>query len=281
MSGIDAYRHDGFIFEVTDSGPEEGRAVILLHGFPEDRHQWSAVSSVLNGAGYRTLAPDQRGYSPGANPNQRRAYRAGTLAGDVLALADAAGARRFDVVGHDWGALVAWSLAADHRERVRSLCALSVPHPGAVRWAMTRSAQALRSSYVAFFQLPWLPERVLSRRGGRLMAAGLRRSGLDAASADRFALRAADHRDLTGPLNWYRALLLDAGRLPGPVEVPTLFVWGDRERFVSRAAAEACGRWVTGPYRFEVLAGASHWLPTTAADEISALLSAHLASAGG
>ncbi|MGH9057060.1 MAG: alpha/beta fold hydrolase [Acidimicrobiales bacterium] len=102
----DRYTHDGLTFDVDDAGPPDGRAVIALHGFPEDRQTWSPLSTSLVGAGYRVLAPDQRGYSPGARPAGRRAYTIDRLAGDVLALAGAAGADRFDLVGHDWGALV-------------------------------------------------------------------------------------------------------------------------------------------------------------------------------
>lgn len=278
MSGLQSFEHHGLVFDVTESGPEGGRGVILLHGFPEDRQQWSALSAALGGAGCRTLALDQRGYSPGAAPAGRRCYRMAELTGDVLGLADAADMERFDLVGHDWGALVAWALAARRPDRVRSLCALSVPHPAAMRRAMARSAQALRSSYVAFFQIPWLPERLLSAGKGRLLAAGLRRSGLDAATARRFASRAVDPGALTGPLNWYRALPLDAATLPGPVSVPTLYVWGDQERFVTRAAATACRHWVSGPYRFETVQNGGHWLPTTAAEEVWHLLGEHLAA---
>lgn len=274
---VSSHERAGLRFDVTDVGPPGGRVVIMLHGFPEDRFSWSALASPLADTGYRVLAPDQRGYSPGASPAGRRAYRLQELTADVIALADAAGAERFDLVGHDWGSLVSWALADRHPGRVRSLCALSVPHPKAVRHAMIRSTQALASSYMGFFQLPWLPERLLARGGGRMLADGLERSGLDHATAQRFAARAAKPAAMTGPLNWYRALPLDGRRLPGPVSVPTLFVWGDRERFVTRRAAEACAQWVRGPYRFVPLAGRTHWLPTTAADELAPLLCDHLA----
>lgn len=273
---LSSFERAGLQFEVTDVGPPEGRVVIMLHGFPEDRFSWSDLATSLAGTGYRVLAPDQRGYSPSASPKGRRAYRIAELIDDVLALADAAGTRRFDVVGHDWGALVGWALADRRPERVRSLCALSVPHPGAVRHAMIRSTQALASSYVLFFQLPRLPEHVLAGSGGRLLARGLERSGLDHATARRFASRGAEPGAMTGPLNWYRAMPFDAGSLPGPVTVPTLFVWGDRERFVTRRAAEACASWVNAPYRFVVLQGRTHWLPTTAAGEVGPILGDHL-----
>lgn len=277
--GLGSYERDGLRFEVTDAGQADGRVVIMLHGFPEDRFSWSALTGPLVDDGYRVLAPDQRGYSRSAAPARRRAYRLRELVADVLTLADSAGAERFDLVGHDWGSLVSWALAHSHPERVRSLCALSVPHPRAMRHAMSRSAQAFTSSYALFFQLPWVPEHLLVRGGGRMLADGLERSGLDRATAQRFASRAAEPAAMTGPLNWYRAVPLDLGSLPGPVTVPTLFVWGDRERFVTASAAQACARWVRGPYRFVTLAGRTHWLPTTAAEEIAPILGDHLAAA--
>ncbi len=232
--------------------------VIALHGFPEDRLSWSGVTPALAAAGFRVLAPDLRGYSPGARPHARREYALGKLAGDVLALADEAGAERFDVVGHDWGAHLAWYLGANQPERIRSVTAVSVPHPGAIREAFTRSTQALRLYYMLLFQLPALPERLVGWRGGEFFRKSLIRSGLDAQSAARYAGR----RDMTGPLNWYRGIPFSRreARMPA-VTVPTLYVWGDRDPFVTRAAAERCGAWVTGPYTYRIVPGGSHWLP--------------------
>jgi pimeloyl-ACP methyl ester carboxylesterase len=269
---MDRYTHDGLTFDLTERGPSDGRSVILLHGFPEDRHCWAALADALADAGYRALAPDQRGYSPGARPRGRRSYTLEKLSGDVLALADSAGAARFDVVGHDWGAAVGWYLAGAHRDRVRSLTALSVPHPGAVVEALGRSRQPLRSWYMLYFQLPALPELMLSAGGGTRFAGLLRGLGLDAASAERAAKAGA----MTGPLNWYRALPFDARRHAGPVTAPTLFVWGERDRFVTRVAAERCGRHVSGPYCFVPLPEADHWLPSGAPHLITPLLLRHL-----
>jgi len=242
---------------VSDDGPAAGPVVILLHGFPADRSSWSAVTPALTAAGYRVLAPDQRGYSPGAQPRRRREYTMEHLTEDVFALADAAGADRFHVVGHDWGANLAWHLAARHAERIRSLTALSVPHPQAVRSAFWRSTQALRLYYMLFFQLPAVPEWLLRRPG--LMRRSLVSSGLDTESADRYAARAGA---MTGPLNWYRALPYPAhgGKMP-KVTVPTLFVWGERDRFVTPTAAAGCGAWVGGPFTYHPLPGVSHWIP--------------------
>jgi pimeloyl-ACP methyl ester carboxylesterase len=274
------YTHNGLVFEVTDAGPASSRVVILLHGFPEDRQCWTALSELLVSAGYRTIAPDQRGYSPGARPVGRRSYSMGDLCSDILALADAAGADQFDVVGHDWGAGVAWNLAASAPERVRSLCALSVPHPRAFTASFAKSSQALRSWYMYFFQLPKLPERVLAARGGSMLEASLVRSGLDRQTSERYAARAADLKAMSGPINWYRAIPFDVRHPPGKVKIPTLFFWGDQEKFVTKAAAEGCERWVTGLYKYVVLPGRTHWLPTTAFREIAPVLLEHLASAG-
>jgi pimeloyl-ACP methyl ester carboxylesterase len=274
---LTSFSHDGLDFDVTDSGEPGGRCVILLHGFPADRQSWDAITPRLNDAGYRTLAPDQRGYSPRARPPDRRSYRMVALAGDVLALADAAGAERVDVIGHDWGASVAWNLAARHPGRVRSLAAVSVPHPAAFAAALRRPDQLRKSWYMGAFQLALLPERLLGRGRGEVFRRQLERSGLDPASAARYASRAAAGA-MTGPLNWYRALPFDLpGKVP-PVEVPSLFVWGDQDAFLTPRAAEGASAWMRGPRRVQRLSGASHWIPETAAGQLADLLLEHLGS---
>lgn len=277
---MEGYHHDGLTFEVTDKGPAGGRVVITLHGFPEDRHCWEQLSETLAKSGCRTLAPDQRGYSPRARPPARRSYRMSLLACDVLALADEAGARTFDLIGHDFGAVVSWYMAARFPDRVRTLTALSVPHPRAFLSAMGRSSQALHSWYMMFFQIPWLPEHMLAYRGGSLMEDGLSKGGLDAATARRYGSRAANATGMTGPINWYRAIPFDARDRIGPVSVPTLFIWGAQDRYVTRAAAERCADYVTGGYRFVALDEQSHWLPTAAAGEIEPLVLEHLSAVG-
>jgi pimeloyl-ACP methyl ester carboxylesterase len=279
MDGMDSFSNDGFDFDVTDTpageGTATGEAVVLLHGFPADRHSWDAMTPALTAAGYRVLAPDQRGYSPGARPRSRRAYTTAQLAGDVLALADQAGLQRFHLVGHDWGAALAWYLAGHHPERLISVAALSVPHPDAFLSAMLRSSQGFRSWYMAAFQTPAVPELLFSRLGRRTLRASLMRGGLNRDSADRYAARIAEPAAIRGPLNWYRALPFSVRDHTGPVELPALFLRGDGDPYISRTAAELCGRYVTGPYRYEVLAGASHWLPETAPDRVAPLLVEH------
>jgi pimeloyl-ACP methyl ester carboxylesterase len=249
------FSNGGLVFDVDDLGDAGAPAVVLLHGFPQDRTAWREVAPPLVAGGLRVLAPDLRGYSPSASPRERRAYTLDALATDVLALADRAGLARFHLAGHDWGAALAFHVAGLHPGRVRTLTALSVPHRGA--WASAwRGTQLWRSAYVGFFQLPWLPERVLARGiGGRLV-----RSGLGAERARHYAERAA-RGELDAALNWYRALTLRAGKRFPRVTVPTLYAWGDRDEFVTEPLARRCGRWVDGEYTFEILRGVNHWIP--------------------
>lgn len=270
----------GLTFDIHDGGSKDGELVVLLHGFPEDATCWNDLAVTLHREGYRTLAPDQRGYSPGARPTGRAAYKLTVLVDDVIALLDAAGAANAHIVGHDWGAVVAWALAAWHPERVRTLTALSVPHPHAFHRALLRSSQLLHSWYMVLFQLPVLPEWAMRAGGGRFLARNLRGMGLDEPAIERYVARMSEPGALTAALNWYRALGPTVARKVGKVAVPTLYVWSTEDGALTRAAAEASERFVTGPYRFEVLEGFSHWLPDQAAAELAPLILEHLRAAG-
>ncbi|WP_251151049.1 alpha/beta fold hydrolase [Cellulosimicrobium sp. Marseille-Q4280] len=256
-----ALRRGRLTFHVHDSGPEDGEPVVLLHGFPEDSSSWDRVAPLLHDAGLRTVALDQRGYSPGARPRERAAYRLDFLVADVLAVLDATGPAH--VVGHDWGGNVAWALGAWAPERVRSLTVLSTPHPRALSRSLVRSDQALRSLCVGFFQLPALPEAVLSRS----MPSLLERSGLPADDAARYAERLSQPDALRAALNWYRALPL-ARRSVGPVRVPTTYMWGSQDGALGRHAAEGTEADVLASYRFVEL-DSGHWLPETVPTEVA------------
>jgi pimeloyl-ACP methyl ester carboxylesterase len=277
---MDSFRHDGLVFDVRDAGPPDGEPVVLLHGFPQDSGAFDRLSPALHQAGLRTLAPDQRGYSPGARPPGRAAYRVRAVVDDVLALLDAAGLQSAHVVGHDWGGAAAWALAAWHPWRVRTLTVLSIPHPAAMTQAMVRSDQALRSSYMALFQLPVVPEQLLLAGGARGLRRMLRQGGLPDDLVERYVARMQEPGALTAALNWYRAIPY-GGRDPvGTVRVPTLHVWGDRDAALGRAAIEASAQFVSAPYRLEVLEGVNHWVPELAADRVAELLVAHVRTAG-
>jgi pimeloyl-ACP methyl ester carboxylesterase len=277
---MDSFRREGMVFDVRDSGPADGEPVVLLHGFPQDRSAYDRLAPVLHGAGLRTLAPDQRGYSPGARPAGRAAYRLRETTRDVLALLDAAGLESAHVVGHDWGGVVGWALGAWHPDRVRTLTALSVPHPAAMARALVTSDQGLRSYYMALFQLPVVPERLLLAGKGAALRTVLQRGGLPDEAVDRYVERMREPGALTAALGWYRALPLGARDAIGRVPVPTLHVWSTGDAFLGRAATEATRRYVTGPYRLEVLEGVPHWIPELAAERTGELVVAHTRGTG-
>lgn len=272
---IQSYTHDGLTFDVRDEGPADGPVVVLLHGFPERSTSWRLVAPLLHERGLRTLAPDQRGYSPGARPGRRRDYRVSKLAGDVAALLELVGGP-VHLVGHDWGAVVGWTLAAERPELLRTWTAVSVPHPMAFIQAMVSSRQGLRSTYIGFFQLPLVPERAAAVAGGPFDRF-LRGGGMTRDEVARFRTEMVEDGALPGALGWYRALpLADHRATARRVAVPTTFVWSDGDAAVDRRGAEQTERFVEGPYRFEVLEGVSHWIPTHAPERLADLVLARI-----
>lgn len=261
-------------FQTWESGPADGELVLLLHGFPQHADSWDKVVPLLNEAGYRTVTMNQRGYTPGAQPPRRRDYLIPELAADAAAVIDTYGGRAH-VVGHDWGAIVAWTLATDHPDEVATVTPVSVPHPRAFLASMGTSRQALSSWYILFFQLPWLPERALRSRWNWFMT---RYTGQSQEASDRDLASFPEPGALTGPLNWYRALpLLNLWKRSGArVAQPTLFVWSDQDVALKRKGAETTERYVDGPYTFEILPGISHWIPEAAPGPFVDLLVAHL-----
>ena len=258
--------HDGLAFEVTVAGPEDAPPVLLLHGFPQSSRSWWQVVDRLE-ADHRLLVPDQRGYSPGARPADVAAYAVDVLAADALAVAAALGHERVHVVGHDWGASVAWQLAAHHPSRVLSLTALSIPHLAAFGRAVVEDDEQRRlSAYLADFRRPGHEERLLADDARELRAffdGVVARDDGDA----YVALMAGGA--LTPALGWYRAMGRDLGRMP-PVGVPTTYVWGEGDRATSEAAATGCAAYVEGDYRFVRLPGVSHWTPDEVPDVVAA-----------
>jgi pimeloyl-ACP methyl ester carboxylesterase len=270
------FSHDGLTFPVRDQGPlDSADPVLMLHGFPQTVAAFDGVAPALHAAGLRTLAPTQRGYAAGARPNARSAYRIGAIADDAVALLDAAGVTKAHVLGHDWGGMAAWALAGLHPDRVASLTVASTPHPAALGWSFTHSSQAWRSWYMGFFQLPWLPERLIA---GRLRGQ-LRSSGLPVAAADEYAAAMAQPGALAGALAWYRGMPASRQDHIGRIRVPTTYVWGRHDFALGRAAAQATRRFVTAAYLFVELE-AGHWLPENNADELAALVLDRVSSAG-
>jgi pimeloyl-ACP methyl ester carboxylesterase len=261
----------GLTFDVRTLGPDDGEPVVLLHGFPETSLSWSAVAPVLAEAGFRVIAPDQRGYSPDARPTDVSDYAMEHLVGDVLGLADALGLDGFHLVGHDWGAAVAWVVAAHHGDRLRSLVAVSVPHLAAYNAALRGdSDQQERASYIGLMRQEGKAEDVLLEDDGRRLRA-MYDGKIPATHVDAYVDFFLDRAALTGALAWYRAMTAALAETPS-VSVPTTYVWSDGDWAIGRASAEACGEHVTGPFRFVELDGVSHWIPEEVPDDLAAAI---------
>lgn len=272
---MDQFRRGELVFDVIDAGPADGPVVVLLHGFPEQNTMWQPVISRLTADGYRCLAPLQRGYSPGARPPRRRDYRVDELAKDVQALIDASGAELVHLVGHDWGATVAWRVAQRFPDRLLTVTPMSVPHPAAFFKALVTSRQALASWYILFFQLPRLPERYLTRGRGQFTLSGFVESRAQHAPvvAQAEANAMAEPGALTAAINWYRAVPLSSARDTGKkVTVPTMHVWSDGDIALREKGARLTGDYVLGEYRFEVFKGVSHWIVDEQPDAMCDLL---------
>jgi pimeloyl-ACP methyl ester carboxylesterase len=270
-------------FTVRGAGPADGRPVILLHGFPQTSLCFDQEIVALSRAGYRALAPDQRGYSPGARPGTVDDYSVTELVSDVLALADASGMDRFDLVGHDWGAMVGWWVAGSHPERVRSFTPVSTPHPSALAAALASDPdQNERSSYLDVFRQPGVAEQLLlgehdDGEGLRQVFAG---TGIGTAAVRSYVEALSSPGALTAALNWYRANDLRVAPARTSVAVPTMYVWSTEDIALGRQAAEATAEHVSGPYRFEVLKEVNHWIPDVAPDRLVRLLLDHLGGSG-
>lgn len=249
---------------------------LLLHGWPQDGRSWDAVVPHLLAAGHPVWVPDLRGTRPEAAPRSRWSYRASELIEDVAAIAALIG-EPVHLVGHDWGAALAWWVACDRPELCRTLTAVSVPHTGAFLSALVTTRQARDSWYMLAFQLPVLPELLLGdpRRAARMLEA----SGQRPTVAARDAARLTDRRIARGGLGWYRAMALAAPRLlRTPASVPVLQVWSDGDVAVGLESNRRAARYAPAGFRLEVLSGVSHWIPDEVPDRLAALVLDHAAS---
>jgi pimeloyl-ACP methyl ester carboxylesterase len=255
----------GYEFKVHQGGPDQGPVVLLLHGFPQNSQQWGDVVPMLHDAGLRTIAIDQRGYSAGARPAEPQEYAIDECVADALSIMDALNIRSFHVVGHDWGSIVAWGLAAEHPDRVLTLTAISVAHPSAVSQALAGDAdQRQRSEYMGFFARLDRSEPALLADDARVLRGLFAGSGMSAEEVDRYVRPMLVPGALRAALSWYTALALRPLKPYPAVTVPTTFIWGAEDLALGRLQAEACGDFVTGDYRYVPLEKISHWVPDQA-----------------
>jgi len=264
-----------FVLDAIAAGPADGELVLLLHGFPESSWEWRFQLQALGEAGYRAVAPDQRGYSARARPGAVEDYHPLHMVADTIAMADWLSGHQFHLVGHDWGAAVAWAVAGLHPERLRTLTIVSVPHPKAFATALQTEDQQNRSSYIHLFRQEGKAEEVLLGGDGAALRAMLTGTG----AAEEHARVLTQPGAMTAALNWYRAMEPGlVGDIPD-ITTPTLFIWSTNDVALGRDGAEATAQYVKGPYRFEVLEGVSHWIPEEAPEQLNELLLEHLRSA--
>ena len=275
MTRLLRYRHDGLTFDVVDHGPLDGDPVVLLHGWPERATSWRKVVPHLHEAGFRTYAPDQRGYSKGARPKRRRDYALQHLVGDVVALIETIG-RPVHLVGHDWGGAVGWLVAAKRPDLVRSWTCASTPHPKAFAKSLTSSNQGLKSYYMFAFNLPGIPEWMA--RTGR-MDIPWRKGGMTKEDVQRVHDEVIDDDAMHYGLMYYRALPFSGAVLKDSIcRVPTTYVWGDDDVALNEAGMKLTAQFVEGPYEQVTLKGVSHWIPTEAPDELAEHILKRIAS---
>ncbi|MFI8389875.1 alpha/beta fold hydrolase [Streptomyces sp. NPDC085540] len=256
-------------FDVDVSGPEDGEPVLLLHGFPQSRRAWDRIVPALHEAGLRTIAPDQRGYSDGARPAGADCYALPLLAADAVGILDGLGIEEAHVVGHDWGSVVAWYLAARHSDRVRTLTAVSFPHLQAY-WDALREDPKQRqlSRYLAYFVSPESTEELLADDAAQIRA--LFGDAVDPAQVRHYLDLHTRPGVLDAALNWYRSgSLLAEDQGLDPVAVPTTYIWSDVDMAAGRYAVDRTAAYVTGPYRFVLLEGITHWQPEQAPQSVA------------
>ncbi|MDB5294158.1 MAG: alpha/beta hydrolase [Phycisphaerales bacterium] len=272
-------RANGLTLTGVEAGPADGPPVLLLHGFPEFSFGWRHQLPALARAGFRAVAPNLRGYDTSDKPTRVRDYRVEELAADVAGLADHLGGRAA-VVGHDWGGIVAWFAAMRHPGRVSRLAVLNAPHPLAYLRELRRSSQLVRSWYAGFFQVPWLPERLIRANDyalarGTFRAGPCRNAARPAEDVETYVQALARPGALTASLNYYRAAFRrrssDIRRLVRPVEVPTLLIWGERDRYLVPGLADELDAWVPR-LRVERLPAATHWVQHDEPERVNELL---------
>jgi len=273
---------NGIRLNVVQDGPDEGPLVILLHGFPEFWYGWRQQIPYLASAGYRVWAPDQRGYNLSDKPDGIVAYTLDELADDVIGLIDAAGQKQAFLMGHDWGAVVAWWVAAKYPDRLARLVTLNVPH-GAVMQKNLRSnfAQMRKSWYMFFYQLPWLPENLAQRQDWKMVVEALTKSSRSGtfidSDLDQYRQAWSQPNAYRSMLNWYRAIIQKPPKPPASlrITVPTLLIWGAQDKFLGREMAQPSID-LCDDGRLVYIEEATHWVQHEEAERVNELIDTFL-----
>ena len=273
-------------FEVFEAG-SGNRLALCLHGFPEHAISWRHQMPLLARLGYRVWAPNLRGYGGTDSPQEVSAYRMEVLVQDVAGLIRASGARETLLLGHDWGGALAWTLAMREPSLIDRLVVCNLPHPACFMRELKRPPQALRSWYMALFQLPWLPEALLRFRHGQgavdmILRTSRDRSRFPEDVREVYRRNASRPGGATAMLNWYRALVRDGAwrenfpRKFPKIEIPTLLLWGDQDAALSLRTTRGTEAYVTN-LTLRALPGVSHWVQQEAPEAVNAMIEAWLA----
>jgi pimeloyl-ACP methyl ester carboxylesterase len=266
---------NGIRLHVVQAGPKSGVPVLLLHGFPETWRCWIRQLPALVEAGCRVILPDQRGYNLSDKPRGVKNYKADTLVDDIVGLIDALEYEKVNLVGHDWGAAIAWLLACKYPERLHRLSIMNVPHPGVMRRFLLRDFEQMRRSwYIFLFQLPWLPEAGMQRDNWRGAELALRGSGkihtFTNEDIEKYKEAWSQPGAMTAMINWYRAAV--RYQMPVPeeprIKVPTLMMWGMQDVALTHRMARPSMDYVDeGNLIF--FPEATHWVQRDAAEEVN------------
>ena len=266
---------NGINLHVVQAGPQSGVPVVLLHGFPEFWRGWIRQIPALVEAGCRVIVPDQRGYNLSDKPTGVKNYRVDILVEDIIGLIDALAYEKVNLVGHDWGGIVAWALAIKYPERLHKLGIMNVPHPAVMKRFLQRDLEQMRRSwYAAFFQLPWIPEAVLQAGNWHKTEQALRGRNHPRSFTDEDIIKYKEAWSqpgaMTSMLNWYRAAVRSRGidsRVPR-VKVPTLMMWGMKDVALSHRMARPSMDFVEEG-NLILFPEATHWVQHDAADEVN------------
>lgn len=274
---------NGLTFEVDQCGTGE-KFALLLHGFPESKHSWRFQLPLLAQMGYRAWAPNLRGYGKSGRPGAVADYHIDKLVADVAGLIDASGAKETVLIAHDWGAIIAWHFAIRQVRPLSRLVIMNVPHPACLARTMRSWAQLRKSWYIFFFQLPWLPERVLGARGAEAIGKAFTEMAVDksrfpAAVIQEYRRNALEPGALSAMVNYYRAAIRAGSKvmvpLPGTVDVPTLMIWGEEDTALGKETTYGTEELVKD-FTIRYLPGVSHWVQQEAPERVNGMLAAWL-----